>query len=210
MRQGRRSCPARSSRQVAEDVLIGEIAGGLREREHLNQQSNAIWSPDGAAIAYYASHLPLEGWVIRQTEPGAWGAPVKQCSCVVLGWVDDRTIVVWSRTPVQGRPGVRMVAREVVAGAEQLVLERPVGPDAPLLGTLSADRRSLICKTIGAPGRPDILSVPVAGGTPRRLLRFTNPDRPSYHFAVEAWRTHLHFTINDRQSDIAVAELVRR
>lgn len=52
--------------------------------------------------------------------------------------------------------------------------------------------------------------VPVAGGAQRVLVRFTNPDRPSYRATVAATRTHLFFTIDERPSDIAVAELTRR
>jgi hypothetical protein len=80
-----------------------------------------------------------------------WGAPVKQCSCLAVGWVDDRTILVGSITPLQGRPSVRIEMHDVAGGAEHAVLERPLG----------------------------------AG-------------------------THLYLTIDDWQSEIAVAELVRR
>ena len=72
-----------------------------------------------------------------------------------------------------------------------------------------ADYRSLIYKTADQLGRPNIGIVPLAGGTPRLLVRFTNPDRPSYRTVVAASRTHLYFTIDDRQSDIVVAELAR-
>jgi hypothetical protein len=80
----------------------------------------------------------------------------------------------------------------------------------PMGGTVSADRRSLIYKNEDRSGRPNIWMVPLSGGAPRLLVQFTNPDRPSYRPNVAASRTHLFFTIDDRQSDIAVAELTRR
>jgi Tol biopolymer transport system component len=193
-------------------VEVRPTEGGPVERmtPAPDQQVLASWSPDGKAIAFFAQDPPLEGWIIRQSEPGAWGAPVRRCACVILGWVDERTIVVGSVALAEGSPGLRIATHDVASGAERVVFERPFGPDMPQGGTVSADRRSLIYKTADPSGRPSIWIVPVSGGTPRLLVRFTNPDRPSYRAGIAASQTHLYFTIDDRQSDIAVAELTRR
>jgi Tol biopolymer transport system component/tRNA A-37 threonylcarbamoyl transferase component Bud32 len=193
-------------------VEVRPADGGPLERmtPAPHQQSFATWSPGGKAIAYFEVDLPFGGWVIRQSEPSAWGAPERQCECLVFGWMDDQTIVVGSIGLVQGRPGIRIATHNVGTGAEHLVLERPLGPDMPMGGTVSADRRSLIYKNEDRSGRPNIWMVPLSGGAPRLLVQFTNPDRPSYRPNVAASRTHLFFTIDDRQSDIAVAELTRR
>ena len=197
-------------------VEVRSVDGGPVERmtPAAHQQWQPSWSPDGKAIAYFEPDPERGGWLIRQTDPGAWSAPVELCACRIVGWVDNHTILVGNAITAQGRPGVRLATRDVVTGAEQLVLERPLGPDTPSGANFSADRRSLIYKTAGASGRANIWVVPLAGGTPRLLVRFTDPDRPSYRTGnwtgVIASRTHLFFTIDDRQSDIAVAELTKR
>ena len=55
-----------------------------------------------------------------------------------------------------------------------------------------------------------IWSLPVAGGAPRPLVRFSDVSRPSIRpdFAVGAGRSF--FTLEDRQADIVVAEITRR
>lgn len=148
--------------------------------------------------------------MIRQSEPGSWGAPVKQCACLTIGWVDDHTIAVGSFTIAQGRPVGRTALHDVVSGGEHLLFEFAVGPDMPQGGTISSDRRSVIYKTSEPSGRSSIWNLPIDGGPRRLLMRFTNPDRPTYRANVAASRTHLYFTIDDRQSDIAVAELTKR
>ncbi len=194
-------------------VEVRPVDGGPVERmtPAPHQQWLQRWSPDGTAIAYSEPGPLFVGWLIRQTEPGAWGAPVKQCACQIMDWVDDRTFLVSSDAVVEGRRGVRLATRDVVSGTEHLVFEQPLGPDAPRGAIVTADRRSLIYKTGEASGRTSLWMVPLASGTPRLLVRFSNPDRPSYRpRSFSASRTHLFFTIDDRQSDIAVADLVKR
>ena len=59
-------------------------------------------------------------------------------------------------------------------------------------------------------GRTSLWGVRSSGGTPRLLVRFPNPDRQSSRtdFAVD--RRRLYFAIEDRQSDVFVAEMLPR
>jgi hypothetical protein len=52
--------------------------------------------------------------------------------------------------------------------------------------------------------------VDARGGTPRLLIRFPDPDRQSHRreFATDGKR--LYFTIEDRESDVWVAEMRKR
>jgi hypothetical protein len=52
--------------------------------------------------------------------------------------------------------------------------------------------------------------MPVAGGRPRLLLRFDDPARPSNRFEFASDGARFYFTLEDRQSDIWVAEIVTR
>ncbi len=56
-------------------------------------------------------------------------------------------------------------------------------------------------------GRASFWSLPTTGGRPRMPVRFDDPTKPSYHPAWVTDGRRFYFTINDRQSDIYVAEL---
>jgi hypothetical protein len=52
-----------------------------------------------------------------------------------------------------------------------------------------------------------IWGVAVTGGRPRPLVRFDDPAKPSYYTSWTSDGRRFYFTINDRQSDILMAEL---
>jgi hypothetical protein len=52
--------------------------------------------------------------------------------------------------------------------------------------------------------------MPATGGRPRLLVRFDDPARASNRFEFASDRRRFYFTVEDRQSDLWVAELVRR
>lgn len=53
-------------------------------------------------------------------------------------------------------------------------------------------------------------SLPTAGGTPRLLAQLTDPVRISSRFDFAVDRSHLYFTLTDRQSDLWVVDLKKR
>ena len=80
-------------------------------------------------------------------------------------------------------------------------------PERPLV---SADGREIYFKSHDAEGRAALWSVPAAGGTPRLLVRFTDPNRPSNRGDFSHDGTRFFFAVDDRQSDIWVAEITRK
>jgi hypothetical protein len=75
---------------------------------------------------------------------------------------------------------------------------------------VSPDGRTIYFKAFDADGRAEFWSVPASGGSPRLLVRFADAARPSNRpdFSVDARR--FYFAIDDRQSDIWIAELVKK
>ncbi len=73
----------------------------------------------------------------------------------------------------------------------------------------SPDGGTLYLKTHDSDGRAEFWTVDVAVGVPRLLVRL-NPDQESARrdFAVD--ETRLYFTIESRQSDVYIAELLPR
>jgi hypothetical protein len=87
----------------------------------------------------------------------------------------------------------------------------PGSEDPPVTGTaVSDDGRTIYFKSHDASGRASFWSIPISGGRPRLLVRFTDLSRPSIRadFAVGAGQ--FFFTLEDRQADILVAEVARR
>jgi len=70
--------------------------------------------------------------------------------------------------------------------------------------------KTVYFKSHDADGRAELWSVPVAGGGPRLLVKFDDLSRPSSRgdFAVGAGR--FFFTIDERQSNIWMADVVER
>jgi hypothetical protein len=79
-------------------------------------------------------------------------------------------------------------------------LERPVW---------STDGKTIYFKTHDPQGRAAISAIPSNGGAARVVLSLTDLTRPSYRqeFALDAHR--FYFPIQDRQSNVWVAELRR-
>jgi serine/threonine-protein kinase len=168
--------------------------------------SMANWSPDGRALAAFN----LRGstvHVMRHDASGRWSEPRLVARD---GWrpdwsPDGRSIVFVTATT--GR--IRIVPADSGAPRDVYV----PGPDDPIaeLGMFADNGREIYFKshdrnTLGA----RFWSVPVTGGRPRLLVRFDDPARASNRFDFASDGRRFYFTIEDRQSDIRIAELTNR
>jgi len=74
----------------------------------------------------------------------------------------------------------------------------------------SPDGRAIYFKAFDAAGGSSLWSVPAAGGSPRLLVRFDDPARPSSRpeFATDGKR--FFFTLGTRQSDVWAMQLRAR
>ena len=57
--------------------------------------------------------------------------------------------------------------------------------------------------------RTSFWAVPAAGGAPRLLVRFDDPSRPSGRQEFTTDGKRLYFTVDNRQSDISVMDVIR-
>ena len=74
----------------------------------------------------------------------------------------------------------------------------------------AADGRSLIFKSHDADGRASFWSIPASGGVPRLLARLPDLARPSHRADFSADGKRLYFTIEDKQSNIWIADIAPR
>ena len=189
------------------NVFLLPLAGGpiqqlTRSTGHL---SMANWSPDGTALTFFdmVTHDVL---VMRRDPRGRWGKPRFVGG---RGWrpewsPDGRAIVFVSAT--DGRIG----AAPADSGAQRdLYVPHADGPLAEL-AIFSANGRELYFKSHDAHGQASFWSMPATGGRPRLLARFDDPARASNRFEFASDGRRFYFTVEDRQSDIWVAEVARR
>jgi Tol biopolymer transport system component len=188
------------------------VAGGpvTRLPASTDQQSNPVWSPDGTAVSFFSLTFPFVGYIARRDAGGVWGNTEKFCDCAIFGWSDAQHVVTGALALGPTGPMVRLAVRNVASGAQRTLWERPPGPEVPQGGEVSFDRRELYLKFFDGAGRASISALSLATGALRPLVRFTNPDKPSFRPGLSADASRLYFTIEDRQSDVFVAELGKR
>jgi hypothetical protein len=92
----------------------------------------------------------------------------------------------------------------------ELYRARP-GTDDPIPGAviLSADGATVYFKAHGADERAGLWALPIAGGSPRLLVRFDDEDRHSIRRDFGAGGGRFVFTLEDRRSVLWVVDLER-
>ncbi len=166
--------------------------------------SMANWSPDGNALILF-DMVTSDVLLMRRDAKRRWGMPR---TIARDGWrpewsPDGRTVAFVS--PADGRIGVAPAD-----SGTQRDLYVP-GPGDPLaeLAVFAPDGRRLFFKSHDARGRASFWSMPLAGGRPQLLVRFDDPARASNRFEFASDGKRFYFTVEDRQSDIWIAEVAR-
>ncbi|MFL5582584.1 MAG: protein kinase domain-containing protein [Gemmatimonadaceae bacterium] len=189
------------------NIFVMPLDGGpVRQLTRSSSQlAMANWSPAGDALALF-DMTAAEVLVMRRDGRGRWGAPRFVGG---RGWrsewsPDGRTIAFVS--PTDGRIGV--VPADSGTPRDLYV---PGDGDPPAeLAVFAASGRELYFKSHDASGRASFWSIPAAGGRPRLLVRFDDPARSSNRFDFASDGKRFYFTLEDRQSDVWVAEVARR
>ncbi len=188
------------------DIFVMPAEGGEAQRvtDDPGEERFPYWSPDGRSLSYSLNGTRTRDglYVISKDQSGRWGPPRQVWNHPTRGtWSrDGRTLLsAWT-------DGIWLIP--AVGGAPRHVYQPPEtinGPEPPVWW--SPDGRAIYFKAVDREGRASFWALPTTGGRPRLLVRFDDPTKPSYHpnWAIDGRR--FYFTINDRQSDIYVAEL---
>jgi len=162
------------------------------------------WSPDGTALVFASDATgTMELYTVRRRPDRRWGASHRLTSAEGLNgrWSPDGRLIAYTR-----EDGIWTIAPD--GGPPTQVLHLAPSDNASVdVVQWGRDGRTLYYKESEGAGRSSIWSVPAAGGTPRLLVRFDDPERPSIRpeFATDGRR--FYFTLSERQSDVWTMEL---
>jgi len=199
------------------DVIVQRLSDGHAEQITATNADECcpVWSPNGDMLA--TSKFDSEGgiFVIRRTAGGQWGAPVLRLPRGFLhSWsADGRRIAVASGRSIRGTDhSERLELIRADSGGPITVYAVQDSLTDPSVGDphFTADGTGIYFKSHDALGRASFWQQSLAGGRPRLLVRFDDLMRPSFrpNFATDGKR--FYFTINNRESDIWVADLTTR
>jgi Tol biopolymer transport system component len=179
------------------------------------QDCCAMWSPDGRTLAF-TDYLGERGiFFVRRDASGQWQTPVRRLDHG-FGWAwsrDGALIALTSGRRIRGSlPSERIELMTPDSGAPRTLYTVADTLRDPIAGRVefARDGSGVYFKSHDAMGHASIWYQRLAGGRPTILVRFNDFARQSYrsNFAVGAGR--FFFAMNDRQSDVFVAELTTR
>jgi serine/threonine-protein kinase len=201
-----------SWRTGSRDIEVKPLDGGATQivTATPSQESYPEWSPDGRALSFadQITGLAPGMYVVRRDATGAWGRPVRRTASAGLGgsrapWSPDGRLIAATN-------GSGVIVVFAPDSGEPNVIYDP-GPNDPLPMTVAWLGQGVIAfKSRDVQGRAELWSIPASGGRPRLLVRFTDPMRPSNRPDFDTDGKRFYFSIEDRQSDIWVAEVIKK
>ena len=164
----------------------------------------------------YTDYLGEQGiFFVRRDAAGHWSAPTRRLDHgFSWAWSRDGSLIVLTagRRLRSSIPSERIEVIAPDSGAPQVLYTAVDTLRDPIVGRVDfvRDGAGVYFKSHDVMGRASFWYEPLTGGRPTMLVRFDDLGRQSYrsNFAVGAGR--FFFAINDRQSDVWVAELTTR
>jgi Tol biopolymer transport system component len=206
-----------SPRGGSRDMYVQRVGAAAAERLTATpmQECCAMWSPDGQTLGY-TDYLGEQGiFFVRRDAAGRWSAPTRRLDHgFSWAWSRDGSLIVLTagRRLRSSIPSERIEVIAPDSGAPRVLYTAVDTLRDPIVGRVdfARDGAGVYFKSHDVMGRASFWYEPLTGGRPTMLVRFDDLGRQSYrsNFAVGAGR--FFFTINDRQSDVWVAELTTR
>jgi len=201
-----------SWRTGTRDIEVKPLNGGPIERvtDTPAQESYPVWSADGMSLAFYDQSRPFHTLITHRGQDGRWSTPAVLASPAYRpDWSPDGRWIVFVSTNADAQPGLVFVI-PATGGTPRQVYTPGTGVPRAGLALWSPDGRTLYYKAHDARGHTSFWSVSAAGGRPRLLVRFDDPMWQSSRndFATDGKR--FYFAVEDRQSDVFVADLIKR
>jgi hypothetical protein len=193
-----------SFRRGERDVEVKPLDGG--PVEYVSQtplsESFPFWSPDGSRLLFFDQYAPNGIFISTRLGPGRWSEARLLTRGTQPRWSPDGKSILFLK------PGTfAFTIIPVDSGAERVVYTPPPG-EAGQRGAFSADGRTIYSKRHDRDSQASFWAIPIDGGAPRMIVRFSDPARPSNRaeFATDGKR--LYFTMEERQSNVWVADVL--
>jgi serine/threonine-protein kinase len=195
------------------DIEVKPLDGGPVQRVTAtpSQESWPIWSADGDALLFWDQAPPSTAFVTRRSADGRWSPPQRlETQLAFPEWSPDGREIAYLRPRADALYGGQLQVMPAAGGPARIIYQLTPDLPRPEMERWSVDGRTIYFLAHDAAGQAVLWEVSAAGGRPRQVVRFTDPDRQTNRpfFAVSA--TTFYFAISDRQSDVFVAELLRK
>ncbi|MEP7066454.1 MAG: hypothetical protein ABI889_10510, partial [Gemmatimonadota bacterium] len=201
-----------SFRTGTRDVEVKPLDGGPVEivTSSPAQEGYPVWSPDGKRLTFIDQQTTFPVFMATRLAPGKWSAPHR----LYFGGAPLASTSAYSSWSPDGKWIVAARDREIVliapdSGAGRVVYTAPPGEPLPERPKFSSDGRSIYFKSRDAMGHALFSVVPATGGAARVLVRFPDLAHPSSRQAFSISATRFYFPVEDRQSNIWIADLAR-
>ena len=204
-----------SWRTTSRDIFVQPVDGGPAEQVTNSpaQEIYPVWSPDGGSLAFYDGTVERGvfrgAFLVHRRPSGSWSSPeplrgaTGSCRPPVpcrMSWAPNGRFVVSAH-------GGAVTIISVDTGAPRTVYtpQRPDDPRAEYV-VVADDGALLYFKSHDAEGRAALWSLPVSAGPPVLRVRFDDLLRPSMRPEFAVGNGRFFFTIEDRRSNIWVAD----
>jgi serine/threonine protein kinase/Tol biopolymer transport system component len=186
-------------------IFTLSLAGGspIQVAPSAIDQRVADWAPDGSALAWY-DRDQLRTWLARRRADGGWGpAELRAQRMMWPRWTAD------GQNLLGDTPDGRVVEVSAASGAMDTLYSPGAGSSDPHAewAAPGADGHTLWFKSHDTEGGATLWSLPGRDATPRPLVTFDDPMRPSYRVEWATDGKRIFFAINDRESDIWVVDV---
>ena len=197
-----------SFRTGKRDIWIMDADGANQRQVTADSGHNRApqWSPDGKSIVYHSDKTGrAELFVVsREDVSDRWDTP-RQLTVdggFNAAWSPDGRLVAYIDDAA-----IRVVSPE--GGEPRPVTEAPADPGAPVPWAVawSPDSKLIYYKAFDVERRSSFWSISVAGGTPRLLLTFDDPQFQSRRNEYGTDGTRFFFTVGFHESDLWLMDL---
>jgi Tol biopolymer transport system component/tRNA A-37 threonylcarbamoyl transferase component Bud32 len=168
-------------------------------------EQHGTWNPEGNSIAFVRGRSEQYRLFVtsRTNKDAAWASPRQLTSDLGIDpkWSHDGRRIAFTR-----RSQVWLISPDG-ANEHPLVTRSAAGGVRVQYAIWSPDDQTIYFKAFDDEQRAAIWAVPAKGGTPRLLVRFDDPSRPSLRREFASDGKQFFFTIAQDESDVWIAEV---
>jgi Tol biopolymer transport system component/tRNA A-37 threonylcarbamoyl transferase component Bud32 len=198
-----------SWRAGSRDIYVMPLDGGPLQRVSSSprQEWCPEWSPDGSALSFSEASPTGAIWIARRGKDGKWNEPVRRLPNGTFSeWSSDGRFLL-----VAQLGGGSLTVLPADSGPPRVVLAARADLPAAEQAFWSRDGARIYFKAHDPQGRASIWWISTTGaGTPHVVVRFDDPNRPSFRPNWVMGPDRIYFTIEERESDISVMEVKPR